>query len=135
MGLEDTFPASDPVSATTTSIPAGRTDTDEAARIDGGQSMATDDDDQHPLVDDALAAMGERTNRLDSAAPSEGLRSLGRDAGRVAGSVGEIAEGGAHLAKAEVRGVWNDVEAKIRERPLTAVGIVAAIAYLWGATR
>lgn len=135
MGLEDTFPASDPVSATNTSIPAGRTDTDEAARIAGDQPMATDDDDQYPLVDDALAATGERTNGLDSAAPREGLRSLRRDAGRVAGSVGEIAEGGVHLAKAEVRGIWSDVEAKIRERPLTAVGMVAAIAYLWGATR
>ncbi|NTF46567.1 hypothetical protein A6U86_32955 [Rhizobium sp. AC27/96] len=32
-GLEDTFPASDPVSATSPGIPSGRTDTDEADRV------------------------------------------------------------------------------------------------------
>jgi len=31
--LEDTFPASDPVSSTSTGIPAGRTDSDEAERV------------------------------------------------------------------------------------------------------
>ncbi|MGY5794906.1 hypothetical protein ACXHXM_32540 len=50
-------------------------------------------------------------------------------------SISEIAEGSVHLAKSEARGIWSDVEAKIRERPLTAVGIVAALADLWGATR
>ncbi|MGY5794907.1 hypothetical protein ACXHXM_32545 len=44
-GLENTFPASDPVSATTTSIPAGRTDTDEAARVADDKSLAVDDND------------------------------------------------------------------------------------------
>jgi len=32
-GLEDTFPASDPVSTTSTGIPSGRADTDEAERV------------------------------------------------------------------------------------------------------
>lgn len=32
-GLEDTFPASDPVSTTSTGIPSGRTDVDEANRV------------------------------------------------------------------------------------------------------
>lgn len=32
-GLEDTFPASDPVSTTSTGIPSGRTDADEADRV------------------------------------------------------------------------------------------------------
>ena len=32
-GLEQTFPGSDPVSATATSIPAGRADPDEAAKV------------------------------------------------------------------------------------------------------
>lgn len=33
IGLEETFPASDPVSHTTTSVTAGRTDLQEAERI------------------------------------------------------------------------------------------------------
>ncbi|WP_244490224.1 MULTISPECIES: hypothetical protein [Rhizobium/Agrobacterium group] len=32
-GLEDTFPASDPVSMTSTSIPSGRTDAEKAERV------------------------------------------------------------------------------------------------------
>ena len=32
-GLEDTFPASDPVSVTATSVPAGRADADEASKV------------------------------------------------------------------------------------------------------
>jgi ElaB/YqjD/DUF883 family membrane-anchored ribosome-binding protein len=130
-GLEDTFPASDPVSATTTSIPAGRTDTEEAARVADAQPLATDVDN-YSLGD---AATGEKSNGSDQEVPREALKALRRDAGRVVDSVSEIAEGGVHLAKSEVREMWSDVEARIRERPLTAVGIVAALAYLWGATR
>ncbi|GMB79848.1 hypothetical protein NN6n1_06300 [Shinella zoogloeoides] len=32
-GLKETFPGSDPVSVTTTSIPAGRTDKEEASKV------------------------------------------------------------------------------------------------------
>ena len=32
-GLEDSFPASDPISMTRTSVPSGRTDADEAHRV------------------------------------------------------------------------------------------------------
>ena len=132
-GLEDTFPASDPVSATTTAIPSGRVDNEGASRFTDEQSF--DRDDEYPLVDAALAATGEKSNGFDHEAPRASRSDLRRDAGRVADSLSEIAEGSVNLAKAEVRGVWSDVEAKIRERPLTAVGIVAAIAYLWGASR
>ena len=39
-GLEDTFPASDPVSVTATSVPAGRADADEASK---GKEKDADD--------------------------------------------------------------------------------------------
>ncbi len=70
-GLEDTFPASDPLSATSTSIPSGRTKTDKAERVS---------------VADAATILG-------------------------------------------------DFRIMVRERPLSAVGIVAAVAYIWGASR
>ena len=39
-------------------------------------------------------------------------------------------------APAIATGSWmEDVKAQIRENPLTSVGIVAALGYLWGATR
>ncbi|MDM9649112.1 hypothetical protein [Rhizobium sp. S163] len=130
--LEDTFPASDPVSATTTSIPAGRVDPDQAGRTAGDRMGG---DNNYPLVDAALSPTGERSNEFDPRAPRDGLDALRRDASRVSDSVSEITEGGVDLVKSEVRGIRSDVETRIRERPLTAVGIVAALAYLWGATR
>lgn len=82
-GLEDTFPASDPVSMTITSIPSGRTDADKAERV--------------------------RVNPDPTAL------------------VSEVTE--------EARTILGDIRNMVRERPLAAVGIVAAVAYLWGATR
>lgn len=79
-GLEDTFPASDPVSHTVTSIPAGRADADEARRI-----SATDAE-----LDPALSRNGD-----------------------LAGTIRR----------------WT------RERPLTAVALVATVAWFFGATR
>jgi hypothetical protein len=84
-GLEDSFPASDPVSMISTGIPAGRTNTDEATRVHAN--------------DDAYVA------DIASAAGSEGTTFF------------------AEIGKA------------IRDNPLTAVGVVAAIAFVWGATR
>jgi hypothetical protein len=83
-GLEDTFPASDPVSQTISSIPTGRTDSDEAEKV-----------------------------RASSDTPAS--------------------DGGS--PKAAMEGFSADIQRIIRENPLTSVGIVAAIAFLWGATR
>ncbi|MFP3547285.1 hypothetical protein SB748_28140 [Rhizobium sp. SIMBA_035] len=106
--LEDTFPASDPVSASMTSIPTGRADAGEAAR--------------------AL-----EPDEFSSSEPA--YRSVRRDAGQVKQAASQVAKAGEKAARAEVRSVWADVEATVRKNPLAAVGIVAAIAYLWGATR
>lgn len=84
-GLEDTFPASDPVSMTSTGIPAGRTDTHEATRVHSNADAYVTD------------------------AASE--------------------------ASATAAGVFADIGKVVRENPLTTVGVVAAIAFIWGATR
>lgn len=75
-GLEDTFPASDPVSHTITSVPAGRTDPQEAERVKASSP-------EHQASEGAVAS---------------------------------------------VRG-W------IKENPLTAVALTAAVAWIFGATR
>jgi hypothetical protein len=80
-GLEDTFPASDPLSVTSTSIPSGRTDTDKAERV--------------RVNPDPTALLGS------DVAPT----------------------------------ILGDIRIMVRERPLSAVGIVAAVAYLLGASR
>ncbi|EJZ21227.1 hypothetical protein NE852_08720 [Rhizobium sp. Pop5] len=128
-GIEDSFPASDPVSATHTSIPAGRTDTEEAARVKREPDPTRLDDD-YPLVDRALrSTSGARdVNR-------EEMRALQKEAGRIAESASELASGTARLAKAEANSFVRDLEDRIRRQPLTAAAIVAAIAFVFGATR
>jgi hypothetical protein len=74
--LEDTFPASDPVSHTITSVPAGRTAVEEAERVKASS----------------------RESHSDASVP-------------------------------------NGVRAWIRENPLTAVAVTAAVAWVLGATR
>ncbi|PZM14899.1 hypothetical protein [Rhizobium tubonense] len=127
-GLEDTFPASDPVSATQTAVPAGRTDPTEADRIrrDGLE-------ESFPLVDEALRPAGSNHNNGDI--DREEIRALDKEVERLTESEGEIASGAVRVAKAEAKSYWSDVEEKIRKRPLVTVGIVAGLAYVWGATR
>ncbi|WFS02086.1 hypothetical protein [Rhizobium tumorigenes] len=81
-GLEDTFPASDPVSHTISSIPQGRADSEQAEKVRDWKDDAT------------TVAIGSSVNRI--------------------------------LA---------DVKTTVTDNPLTAVSIVAALAFIWGATR
>jgi len=131
-GLEDTFPASDPVSATHTTVPSGRTDTDAADRV--GQKSEGEED--YALVDQALRSTGEGRHAFDDGrAGRDSVRALGRDVDRLGDVASEIASGARSLAKSEVRGYLQDIEARIRERPITAVAIVATLAFVLGATR
>ncbi|MCV9943190.1 hypothetical protein [Rhizobium sp. BT-175] len=133
--IEDTFPASDPVSATHTSIPAGRSDVEAAERVKREPDPSRLDE-EFPLVDQALRSSGE------TARPSEGydvdreeMRALQKEAGRMVESASELASGTARLAKAEARTFVHDLEDRIRRQPLTAAAIVAGIAFVFGATR
>jgi hypothetical protein len=124
-GLEDSFPASDPVSATQTAVPAGRADADEANRVrreSAGES--------YTLVNDALRSVGSDTSN-----DREEVRALRKEAERLSDSAGEIASGAFRVAKAEAKDYLNEIQLKVREKPLMAVAIVAALAYVWGATR
>ncbi len=82
-GLEDTFPASDPISMTRTSVPAGRIDTGEAERVNAN---------------------------TDTAVPT-------------------------YFAASHADTVLGSIRTIIRNQPLMAMGIVAAVGYLWGVTR
>jgi len=130
-GLEQTFPASDPVSATITSIPAGRAAATGPARPDHLADLA--DDADYPLVDDVLEARRPiEPELLDEPAQ---LRALRRDVARLRENILDVAEGGVELMRAEARTAVRSVEVRIRERPLTAVGIAALVGYVWGLTR
>ncbi|MBY4630460.1 hypothetical protein [Rhizobium croatiense] len=123
--IEDTFPASDPVSITHTSIPAGRSDVEAAERVKR-EPDPTALDQEYPLVDQVLRSSGR---------DHEELRALQKEAGRIAESGSELASGTARLAKAEATSFAREIEDRIRRQPLTAAAIVAAIAFVYGATR
>lgn len=131
-GLEDSFPASDPVSATHSTTPAGRIDVDEADRV--GQQRAKTDE-EFPLVEEALRSTGEgrHSDRVDEG--RDALGALRRDVDRITGTATEMASGATSLAKSEARTFVKSVEDKIRERPIAAVAVVAALAFVFGATR
>lgn len=130
-GLEATFPASDPVSPTITSIPAGRADVAGEHLTDGAADLA--EDRGYPLVDAALQTRPPVEPEILDA--SEEVRALRRDVARLRENILEVAEGGVSLMKAEARSAVRDVEDRIRERPLAAVGIAAFLGYVWGMTR
>ncbi|MGR9224827.1 hypothetical protein [Rhizobium leguminosarum] len=130
--IEDTFPASDPVSATHTSIPAGRSDVEAAERVKR-EPDPTKLEDEFPLVDQALRSTSEAARSSDI--DREKMRALQKEAGRTAESASDLASGTARLAKAEARTFVHDLEDRIRRQPLTAVAIVAGIAFVFGATR
>jgi len=118
-GLQDTFPASDPVSVTQSSV-ASTTN-----------ANAADDRNEFPLVEEALRSTGELGGTQDR----RHVHSLRRDAARLSDHASEVASGAVAVGKAEAKSVIQSVEDMVRDRPLTAVGLVAALAWIWGATR
>lgn len=130
--LEESFPASDPVSATHSAVPAGRTDADEADRV---RQQPTESEDEFPLVDQALRSTGEGRHSERVTDTRDALGALRRDVDRMAGTATEVASGATSLAKFEASTFVKSVEDKIRERPLAAVAVVAALAFVFGATR
>jgi len=127
-GLKDTFPASDPVSITSSSIPLGHTDADEAERVKNKAKLAA-----APLADDQLSFEPDQNddgqNNLLPREEIDGLESeLGKQTASDTGS-------GPRVAAVKARGLLANLEEQVRERPLLTVGIVAAVAYIWGATR
>ncbi|MBX5190338.1 hypothetical protein HJB86_15650 [Rhizobium sp. NZLR3b] len=134
-GIEGTFPASDPVSATHTSIPAGRSDVEAAERVKR-EPDPTRLDEAFPFVDQALRSTGETGGSSAGVDADRGeMRTLQKDASRVAETASELASGTARLAKAEASSFVHEIENRIRRQPLTAVAIVAGIAFVFGATR
>lgn len=135
-GLEDSFPASDPVSITNTAISSGRMDPEAADKVNRQADPYTIDQD-FPLVDAALKSRKDRRNHGGGSgeARREELAALKADVGRLSESATGIASGSVRVAKAETKRLLHDFEERVRASPLTAVGIVAALAYVWGATR
>ncbi|WP_312407709.1 hypothetical protein [Rhizobium sp.] len=130
-GLEATFPASDPVSATITSIPTGLAESGVAVRSNAAMELA--DDGDYPLIDKALESRS--VVEPEVLYDSEEVRALRRDVDRLKENVLEVAEGGVDLLRAEARTAVRRVEKRIRDRPFAAIAIAGVLGYVWGMTR
>ncbi|KWV47911.1 hypothetical protein AS026_12605 [Rhizobium altiplani] len=120
-GLEDTFPASDPVSATTTGVPTGRTDAKVAESVKSEPDpYTTENNNGDPLNPRSIG---------------ENIRALRLDTNRLAKSVSGVASDSVGVAKARAGSFLDDVKETVRDRPITAVAVVAALAFVFGATR
>ena len=128
-GLEDSFPASDPVSVTHSSVSGGRADVDEAERV----LLEHGDED---AVDAARKSTGEDRDAFARSDPrNRNMRALRRDAAHIAETASEVVSGAKALAKAEVRGAMGGIKERIREQPIAAMAVAAALAFIFGATR
>jgi hypothetical protein len=110
IGLENTFPASDPVSVTRSDIPSGRTDTVEAQRVKHQADLSSNPDAR--LVGDRVG-FGNAQQGFTS---REGYQRERQEFSQSASTAGTM------LANFRER---------VRERPLLAVGVAALAAYAY----
>lgn len=125
-GLKSTFPASDPVSATETSIPSGVAS--QSLIRPSNEAAAT------PLVDEALASIRDRRELpfVSTASPSAEIDAMRKEVARMMESTREIGRASIRVATAEGGNLIDQLESGIRTRPLATVGIAAALGYFWG---
>ncbi|MGG7518118.1 hypothetical protein ACQ3G6_09565 [Allorhizobium undicola] len=122
-GLEETFPASDPVSVTRTDTPTGRVDADDVEnqhRMNKAASNPTPEDD----VPHVISALNQRQRNGDD--PETEIRYLRTEIARLEGSR-PVAAGRTN--------VTGDLSGLIRSRPLQAVAAAGLIGFVWGLTR
>jgi ElaB/YqjD/DUF883 family membrane-anchored ribosome-binding protein len=87
-------------------------------------------------VDEALAAVTSRPDDegRDALAMDE-LSALKSEVARLRESATEVTAASGRLARTGAIALREDLEDRIRVRPLAAVAIAAVVGYVWGATR
>lgn len=116
--IEDTFPASDPLSITQTAVPSGRTDVEAAKQLENTADVIK----SSSAIRDYDAARQE-------------LRDLSKDVARLSEALRSVGTSSAKLAKAEVRDQVETIEDTVRAQPLLWVSLTVAAGFLWGVAR
>ncbi|RWX78955.1 hypothetical protein EPK99_10290 [Neorhizobium lilium] len=89
-----------------------------------------------PKVDEALAAIESRSSDDDAkVSAQEELDALRAEVARMKDSAIEVASASKRLARSGTVALRDDLEVRIKARPLAAVAIAAAVGYVWGLTR
>lgn len=115
-GLEDTFPASDPVSVVHTATATGATPADAEAH--SGEALGL-----HPVE-------SPRSSSRDSHA--EELQAMRRDVEGLRAHIRALATGAGRIARAEANILELRLQKAVSEKPLAIFGLVAAAGYLLG---
>lgn len=88
-----------------------------------------------PKVDEALeATRADRVGGADVLATQE-LNALKAEVARIRESVSEVTSASGRLTRTGAIAIRDDIEERVRARPIAAVAIAALIGYVWGATR
>ena len=92
--------------------------------------------EDYPLVDEALAATQHR-DESGAYHPfrDEEIQALRAEVSRLSEAASELAAGTSRVAKIRAKGIVADVEQRIRDRPILAVTLSAAAAFIWGVKR
>jgi hypothetical protein len=88
-----------------------------------------------PRVDEALAAIESRPAAGPDVLALEEISALKAEIARIKESAVEVSSTSRRLARTGAETLRDDMEARIRSRPIAAVAIAAAAGFLWGITR
>ena len=117
--IEDTFPASDPLSITQTAVSSGRANVEAAAK----------------QVDEVAETVKSASLDRDYTATREDLRALSRDIAKLSETVRSIGTTSARAAKAEVQDQVQILEDKVRAQPHFWMTVAAIAGFVWGSAR
>lgn len=89
-----------------------------------------------PKVDEALAAVEARpSDDGPDALALEEITALRSEVARMKESALEVASASRRLARSGTLALREDLEDRIKARPLAAVALAATLGYVWGMTR
>lgn len=131
-GLEDTFPASDPVSATHTAV-LPKHASSEASERGSARHHVDAFEDRLPITSDRRATTGDRVG--DKGAAKTEVRALYRAARQVSRTDPAPTARDASVPLPDGAGLLSEFKHRIRERPIATIVAAAVIGFACGMTR
>ncbi|NLS00413.1 hypothetical protein HGP17_26595 [Rhizobium sp. P38BS-XIX] len=133
--LEDTFPASDPISTTHTAVSSKRVASDQKSESVRRSHVDTFEDDQ-PVKDKAPRAARNRSSQSADARANRGeVRALYRAARQVTRSYPERSLIEDDAAPSDSRDIASEIQQRIREKPVASLLVAAAIGFVFALRR
>ena len=133
--LEDTFPASDPISATHTAVSSKRVASDQKSESVPRSRVDRFEDDQPVKNKGSRAARTRSSQSADTRANRGEVRALYRAARQVTRSYPERSLIGDDAAASDSRAIAGEIQQRIREKPVASLLVAAAIGFVFALRR